>query len=83
MPGRGLSRGLSSLLRGWGRRRDRARPAAGADDLVPACARVREVGLNDGLFQAFFDKPEFKEQMLSWLTKSLYDGIRKEHGESA
>jgi len=38
---------------------------------------------NDGLFQAFFDKPEFKEQMLSWLTESLYDGIRKEHGESA
>jgi len=33
---------------------------------------------NDGLFQAFFDKPEFKEQMLKWLTKSLYDGIRKD-----
>ena len=33
---------------------------------------------NDGLFQAFFDKPEFKEQMLKWLTKSLYDGSRKD-----
>jgi len=44
---------------------------------------VERHGANDGLFQAFFDKPEFKEQMLRWLTKSLYDGIRKEHGESA
>jgi len=35
------------------------------------------------LFQAFFDKPEFKEQMLKWLTKSLYEGIRKEQVESA
>jgi type I restriction enzyme R subunit len=38
---------------------------------------------NDTLFQAFFDKPEFKEQMLRWLTRSLYDGIRKDHGQSA
>jgi hypothetical protein len=37
----------------------------------------------DGLSQAFFDKPELKEQMLRWLTKSLYDGIRKDHGERA
>ena len=33
---------------------------------------------NDGLFQAYFDKPEFREQMLKWLTKSLYDGIRED-----
>jgi type I restriction enzyme R subunit len=39
---------------------------------------VERHGANDGLFQAFFDKPEFKEQMLKWLTKSLYDGIRKD-----
>jgi type I restriction enzyme, R subunit len=39
---------------------------------------VERHGANDGLFQAFFDKPEFKEEMLKWLTKSLYDGFRKE-----
>lgn len=39
---------------------------------------VERHGANDVLFQAFFDKPEFKEQMLKWLTKSLYDGIRKD-----
>jgi len=44
---------------------------------------VERHAANDGLFQAFFDKPEFKERMLKWLTKSLYDGIRKEDGESA
>jgi hypothetical protein len=38
---------------------------------------------NDGLFQAFFDKPDFKEQMLKRLTKSLYDEIRKEDDETA
>ncbi|RKT79216.1 type I restriction enzyme R subunit [Terracoccus luteus] len=31
---------------------------------------------NDSLFQAFFDKPEFKEQMLRWIGRALYDGIR-------
>lgn len=33
---------------------------------------------NEGLFQAYFDKPEFKTHMLKWLTKALYDGIRDE-----
>lgn len=37
---------------------------------------------NEGLFQAFFDKPEFRTHMLDWLTKALYDGIR-EQGEPA
>lgn len=33
---------------------------------------------NETLFQAFFDKPEFRELMQAWLTKKLYDGIRDE-----
>jgi type I restriction enzyme R subunit len=32
---------------------------------------------NDVLFTAFFDKPEFRELMVRWLTRTLYDGIRK------
>ena len=31
---------------------------------------------NDVLFQAFFDKPEFRQAMEAWLTRKLYDGIR-------
>lgn len=37
---------------------------------------------NEGLFQAYFDKPEFKGQMLKWLTNALYDSIRDD-GEPA
>jgi hypothetical protein len=33
---------------------------------------------NDVLFQAFFDKPEFRELMQAWLTQKLYEGIRKD-----
>lgn len=33
---------------------------------------------NGELFSAYFDKPEFREQMVAWLTRKLYDGIRRE-----
>ena len=31
---------------------------------------------SNGLFQAFFDKPQFRELMQAWLTKKLYNDIR-------
>ncbi len=34
---------------------------------------------NEALFQAFFDMPEFRSLMQTWLTKKLYAGIRDEH----
>jgi type I restriction enzyme R subunit len=38
---------------------------------------------NDTLFQAYFDKPEFRDLMVDWLTKTLYDGIRGDEGRTA
>ncbi len=38
---------------------------------------VERHAANEGLFQAYFDKPESKEQMLRWLTTLLYHGIRE------
>jgi hypothetical protein len=35
------------------------------------------------LFQAFFDRPEFRDRMLRWMARSLYDGIRGDEGMSA
>ncbi len=33
-------------------------------------------GQNEALFQAYFDRPEFQQQMRSWLTERLYRTIR-------
>ncbi|HET8599443.1 MAG TPA: hypothetical protein VFL99_03890, partial [Segeticoccus sp.] len=33
---------------------------------------------NEELFQAYFDKPEFRALTLKWLGRALYDGIRAE-----
>lgn len=51
------------------------------------CGRGRKIvdrqQSHDALFQAYFDKPEFRNLMLDWLTKTLYDGIRGGEGRTA